>query len=113
MVDNLAAYVDDPDYKPGNTYTDHFTNEYDLKTPGKFVASVAGVLGSRFIISLDYELMDYGKTRLMVPANSSDSHTWYDAHNQFISDDYLLASTVRFGMEYRVTSQLYGRLGYA
>lgn len=49
----------------------------------------------------------------MVPANSSDSHTWYDAHNQFISDDYLLASTVRFGMEYRVTSQLYGRLGYA
>lgn len=113
LVDNLAAYVTDPDYEPGNTYSDRFSNEYDLKTPGKFVASVAGVLGNQFIISLDYELMDYGKMQLMVPSNSSDSHTWYDVHNQYISDDYLLASTVRLGMEYRLTPQLYGRLGYA
>jgi opacity protein-like surface antigen len=113
MVDNLAAYVADANYEPGNTYTDHFSNEYDLKTPGKFVASVAGVLGNRFIISMDYELMDYGKMQLMVPANSTDSHTWYDAHNQYISEDYLLASTVRLGMEYRLTPQMYGRLGYA
>jgi len=57
MVDNLRAYVADPDYKAGSTFSDHFSNEYDLKTPGKFVASVASVLGNRFIISLDYELM--------------------------------------------------------
>ncbi|HHU97056.1 MAG: outer membrane protein transport protein [Bacteroidota bacterium] len=113
MVDNLRAYVADPDYKAGSTFSDHFSNEYDLKTPGKFVASVASVLGNRFIISLDYELMDYSKMRLMVPANSMDSDSWYDTHNQYISDDYWLASTVRFGMEYRITPQLYGRLGYA
>ncbi|MGI6572935.1 MAG: OmpP1/FadL family transporter [Fermentimonas sp.] len=113
MADNLAAYVTDPNYEPSNTYSDHFSNDYDLKTPGKFVASVASVLGNRFIVSVDYELMNYGKMRLMVPANSVDSYTWYDTHNQYISDDYRLASIVRLGMEYRLTSQMYGRLGYA
>lgn len=113
MVDNLAAYVTEPKYEPGSTFSDHFSNDYDLKTPGKFVASVAGVLGNRFIISMDYELMDYGQMRLMIPSNSMDSHTWYDLHNQYITDDHRQASTTRLGMEYRLTSQLYSRLGYA
>lgn len=113
MEDDLEAYVPDPDYEAARTFSDLFPNDYDLKTPGKFVASLAGVLGSRFILSMDYELVNYGNMKLMVPSNSMDPKDWYDDHNEFISMDYKAASTIRLGTEYRLTPQLYGRLGYA
>ncbi len=111
--DDLGAYVDDPDYEPGQTFSARFPNNYDLKTPGKFVASIAGVLGNRFIASMDYELVNYSKMRLSIPANSPDPANWYDTDNEYISGDFKPASTIKIGMEYRLTPQLYGRLGYA
>lgn len=111
--DDLGAFVTDPNYEPGQTFSKRFTNNYDLKTPGKFVASLAGVLGSRFIVSMDYEMMNYSNMQLMVPSNLSGPSDWYDVDNEYISEDFKLASTVKLGMEYRLTPQLYGRLGYA
>lgn len=111
--DDMGAYVTDSEYKPGQTYSAVFTNDYDLKTPGKLVASIAGVFGSSFIASMDYELVDYSKMRLNVPAGSMDDSDWFDIDNEYISMDFRPASTVKLGMEYRFTPQFSGRLGYA
>ena len=111
--DNMGAYVTDPDYEPGQTYSAVFTNDYDLKTPGRFVASIAGVFGTNFIASMDFELVDYSQMKLEIPSGSSDDPNWYDIDNEYISMDFRSASTVKAGMEYRFTPQFSGRLGYA
>lgn len=111
--DDMEAYVNDPDYEPGQTYSALFTNNYDLKSPGKWVVSMATVLGNRFIASLDYELTDYSKMKLMVPSESNDQNDWYQVDNDYISMDFKPAATVKLGMEYRFTPQFSGRAGYA
>lgn len=111
--DDMGAYISDPDYKPGVTSSAIFTNDYDMKTPGKWVAGIAAVLDNRFIASMDYELVDYSKMKLIVPSNSSVSSSWYDIDNEYISVDFRPASTIKAGMEYRFTPQFSGRLGYA
>lgn len=113
IADDMGAYISNPDYEPGDTYSAVFTNDYDLKTPGKFVASIAGVFGTKFIASLDYEMVDYSKMKLMIPSGSSDDPSWYDIDNEYISMDFRPASTVKAGMEYRFTPQFSGRVGYA
>ena len=111
--DDMGAYATDPDYEPGQSYSAVFTNDYDLKTPGKFVASIAGVFGNNFIVSMDYERVDYSRMKLEVPSGSSDDPSWYDIDNEYISMDFRPASTVKAGLEYRFTPQFSGRLGYA
>lgn len=111
--DDLAAYIDDPDYEKGWVNSAKFTNRYDLKTPGKLVLSGATVLGSNFIFSVDYEVMNYKQMKLGVPSVSYGSKEWYDIDNGYIKKDFKTASTVRLGTEYRFTPQFYGRLGYA
>ncbi len=116
--DNLSEVADvvneiRPDYKPGSTYSAEFTNSYDLSTPDKWIFSVAGIIGSRFAANIDYELTDYRKMKLHVPSDSYDAQDWYSVDNEYIKSDFKTASTVKFGMEYRFTNQLYGRLGYA
>ncbi len=111
--DSMAPYVTDPNYEPSRTFSARFPNSYNLKTPDKWVLSLASVIGSRFILSMDYELMDYRKMELGVPDLSSDEQNWYETDNNFIQQDFKMASTVKLGMEYRFNPQLYGRLGYA
>jgi long-subunit fatty acid transport protein len=113
LDDNMGNFVTESGYEPAVTSSAVFTNSYDLKTPGKIVASVATVLGNDFIFSLDYELVDYSKMELMIPANSQDDPSWYDSDNEYITEDHSPASTVKMGMEYRFTPQFSVRLGYA
>ncbi len=115
MLENIESYLPSYDvgYEEGGIHSAKFYNDYDLKTPGKIVASVATVLGNNFIASLDYELVDYSKMKLRLPSNSSDDPAWYDGDNEIISQDHKLTSTVKAGMEYRITPQFSGRLGYA
>jgi hypothetical protein len=111
--DDMGAYVTDPDYKPAVTSSGSFANDYDLKTPGKLVASIATVQGNRFIASLDYELTDYSNMKLSVPSGAYEREEWYDPDNEYIKMDFRRASTIRAGVEYRFTQQFSGRLGYA
>lgn len=118
--DDMGAYVTVPGYESAKTYSARFSNNYNLKAPGKWVASAALVLGSNFIVSLDYELVNYKNMELAVPPTPNrteeqieiDNH-WYDIDNEYISTDFKAASTIRLGMEYRFTHQFSGRLGYA
>ncbi|MDD5346325.1 MAG: outer membrane protein transport protein [Proteiniphilum sp.] len=112
--DDMGAYVTDPKYVRDITNSNSYINDYDLKTPGKLVASIATVLGGRFIASLDYEMTDYSKMKLAVPSGAYDDESdAYDDDNDYIAMDFRPASTIRAGMEYRFTQQFSGRLGYA
>lgn len=114
IAHDMGDYVTDPNYDPSIIENSgRFRNSYDLKTPGKIVASVATVLGNKFIASVDYELVDYSKMKLAVPSNFTDDPNWYEGDNEIISVDHKLTSTVKAGMEYRFTPQFSGRLGYA
>lgn len=118
--DDMGAYVNDPKYKKGSVNSAKFTNYYDLKSPDKWVLSGAAVLGNRFILSADYELMNYKNMKLSVPPRANlteeqkeiDAH-WYDPDNNYIKKNYKASSTVKVGVEYRFTLQFSGRLGYA
>ncbi len=113
LEDDMGSYVTAPDYEPGTTSSKRFLNDFDLRTPGKLVASAATVLGGRFIASMDYELVNYRNMKLMTPSNSLDATDWYDIDNEYISTDFKSASTIKIGTEYRFSPKFYGRLGYA
>lgn len=108
---NLGYIIEEgPDYgKPltGSTATEPAgVTDYHLHTPWKLMASAAIIVGKKGIISLDYEYMNYNKMKL-----SDDFGDLPD--NRYISEDFKAGHTFRVGAEYRITSQLSARLGYA
>ena len=83
---------------------------YQLRTPGTWTLSLAAVLGTQAVVSLDYENKNYAAMNLK-DDRGYDSD-FKDA-NSFIGEDYKRTSTIRAGLEYRFTPQFSGRLGYA
>ena len=108
------------DYYQGNTVAkysntdewaitpDDAQTDYRLNTPSAWVFSAAGILGTKAVVSLDYEVKDYRGMKLMDEQGSSK-----DDSNGFIEEDFKTASTLRAGLEYRFTPQFSGRLGYS
>lgn len=80
---------------------------YDYSTPWRLIASAAGVIGGRGIISVDYEYVDYGSMAF------SDEKNNYDIVNDEIDRYYKAMNIVRVGGEYRVTPQFSVRAGYS
>jgi opacity protein-like surface antigen len=100
---NYAGVNNDWAKTPDNAWT-----RYRFNTPGSWVFSAAGVIGSKAIISVDYELKNYAQMRLMNHEGFAKSRD-----NQFIREDFRNTSTLRAGAEYRVTPQFSVRAGYA
>lgn len=100
-------------YQPAKTHTRDFYNDYRFQTPDKWVVSLAGVLGSKALLSLDYELTNYKNMKFRGTMNDQNPDTRFALQNQYISEDHKATSNVRAGMEYRFTPQLSMRLGYA
>ena len=96
---NAAGFTETP-YPSAST-------DYRFRTPGSWTFSAAGVLATKAIISLDYEMTDYSTMNL----KDRDGNDFPD--NEYISSDFKNTSTIRAGFEFRFTSQLSGRLGYA
>ncbi len=84
-----------------------YSEEYNYRTPWRLIASAAGVIGGRGIISVDYEYVDY--------SSMSYSNDWdeYDDFNSDIERYYKGMNIVRIGGEYRVTPQFSVRAGYS
>lgn len=115
-----------------NGYT--ATNSYNFRSPWKFLASIAGIIGERMILSADYEWTSYStmkfsedtreyyydddpwywengmakQTRSSIDYNSPYGYTNYDISNYFTK-----TSTLRLGAEFRVTPQFSVRAGYS
>ena len=115
------------------------TNELRFQSPWKLIASVAGVIGSKFIVSMDYEWNQYEKMKF----SNADSYNYFDPYdpwdpwqpwnakqklpgapysynddpigytNDKISTISKNTSTIRIGAEYRVIPEFSVRVGYS
>jgi hypothetical protein len=108
-----AALTPQGIYLDGNlvgkkTTPDNEVYNYQLRTPGSWTFSAAAVIGTKAIVSVDYETKDYSSM------NMQDGNGYARSNeNQLIKRDYKAASMLRAGLEFRFTSQFSGRLGYA
>lgn len=119
-----TSYADTDNGYPASNYM-------NFRTPWRFIASAATVVGGRFILSADYEWANYGTMKYYVGNNDYDyGYDWWDspfykqskgafnddpyyATNKDIKNYYKTSHTLRVGAELRVTPQFSLRAGYS
>lgn len=94
--------------QPGYAGTPEDYINWKLHTPWRMIASVAGVIGSKAIISADYEYRPYNGMKF----NTGDAYS-DDILKQDVKDYYKSVNILRIGAEYRLSSQFSLRAGYA
>ena len=112
------------DLRPGGAQTNggyNGYNDFNLRTPWRFIASAAGVIDGKMIISADVDWTAHQYLKLSDPYYTRDSWGWADEDinnpfyytNKDIKDYYKTSVTFRAGVEYRVLPEFSVRLGYA
>lgn len=118
-----------------NAYTNNNnpgSNTVNFRTPWKLMVSAAGVIGSKFIVSADYEWSGYDKMKFSEPKTYAYGYDdwdygWdyysaspmayntdaYSATNNDIGHIYRSTNTLRVGAEYRITPKFSVRAGYS
>lgn len=111
------------------------SNSYNFRTPWRLIASVAGVIGNKCIISADYEWSSYNQMHFSYSDNDDyyygdygyPDYPYYSQTrsslnpqndpfyltNKDIKDYYQTSHTFRLGAEYRVTPHFSVRAGYS
>lgn len=105
--DAIANYSYESGYE-NSTDTDVAYFNYRMRSPWKMIASVAGVIGGRGILSFDYQRDAYGNMSL----SDGDGYK-YDYVNDNIKSYFKASNTYRFGAELRLTPQFSVRAGYS
>ncbi len=108
LDDAVVDYSYESGYE-GSSDTDLGYFEYRLRTPWKMIASVAGVIGGRAILSFDYQRDAYNSMSLSDGSNGFN----YDYVNNNVKNYYKASNTYRFGAELRLTPQFSLRAGYS
>lgn len=88
-------------------YTDDAHYDWNLKTPWRMMFGLAGVIGGRGILSVDYEY------QAMNQMKTSDSYGDFDLYNDDVRAYYKPVNTLRLGGEFRVTPKFSVRAGYS
>lgn len=112
-------------------------NSYKFRSPWKFIASLAGVIDNRLIVSADYEWTSYSTMQYIedngfwgggydydwdwdwdwspspYKTRSLDTQNPYYLTNKDIKSYFNKTSTLRIGAEFRVTPQFSVRAGYS
>lgn len=112
MHDNYQAnlnYNNTVEYGNVATPTDGW-NDFQIQGPLQLDASAAYILGTKGLISLEYDFSNYTGTRLM--DNTGSSQTYLD-ENQRMSSMLNDVHTLKIGGEYKLTSNFSLRAGYA
>lgn len=96
----------------GNYESDEAYYDWHLRSPWRLMASMAGVIDGRFIISADYEYKAFNDMNVSIPGTygnySTDTGIREDVKSYFKP-----TNTLRLGAEYRVTPQFSVRAGYS
>ena len=94
--------------------TDIYRIDYDLRTPWRFIGSVATVIGSKAILSADYEYVATDNIRVKDEWEGNYNHF---TENRYTTDDvkaYLQGQhIIRLGGELRLTPNWSLRAGYS
>lgn len=88
-------------YSDGNVYTEPRESrkdfyEYQIVTPGRLHANAAIILGKFFLLTADYEKVDYRKGRLQATNNMAD-FVRANSNNQLVHD---VSENYRSGIEF-------------
>lgn len=104
-----SSYIEglDPPAMDGST-PDKIYSEYQLRTPDKWIFSVAAILGKYGLLSVDYELSNYKSMRLY-----DREGIGYEPDNGYIKEDFGVSNTLRVGGEAKITPQFAVRIGGA
>lgn len=121
------SFIADVDYAmtPANTlysaqqgyeYTDEAYFSWKLRSPWRFNAGLAAVLGSNAIVSVDYELQAFNDMTMQTPYYDNWGYVSGYQDAGLVNDDIRnyaqLANNLRVGLEYRITPRFSARLGY-
>lgn len=88
--------------------TPQLMSDYEFSSPDRWIFSVAGIIGQTALVSVDYEISNYGNMKL------SDAYgNALAADNADISRDYGIANTLRVGVEVKPMPQFAVRAGGA
>lgn len=111
-IDYDFNYTEGP-LKPYYTGTPDDIRSWKFRTPWRLMFSAAGIIGTKGIISVDYEYRPYQNMKV-TPANSYyfDSSVENDMTND-IQNYYQSSNIIRIGGEYRITPNFSLRAGYA
>ncbi len=106
-----GSYINgfDPIFASAPPYDETGVYDYRFQTPYQWTFSLAGVIGTKAIISVDYEIKDY--TSMSFKDTYGYNLEWDP--DQWIKEDYRMASTVKAGVEYRLFPEVSLRAGYA
>ena len=100
-------YTDDDEYSLNDAYTPNSTTYYKIRTPWRFMGSMAGVIGSKGLLSFDYEYVGNTNIRLL------DDYGYEFAGSVDEVKTYLSPTHIfRVGGELRVTPNWSLRAGY-
>ncbi|MCF6333075.1 MAG: outer membrane protein transport protein [Draconibacterium sp.] len=99
-------------YDDGTTnydeYSPYSNYNYRLETPLRATFSGAVIIAKKGLISMDYELVNYGNAKFRNDGNGND----FVVKNQDIADVYKSAGNIRIGGEYNVAKGISLRAGY-
>lgn len=109
--------------RPGSAETNNgffAYNDYNLRTPWRFMASAAVVAANRLIVSADVDWTSYQYLHLSAPGYERDGWGFgedmndpFYYTNKDVKDYYKTSITFRAGAEFRVTPRFSLRAGYA
>jgi len=108
---SLTAYQDDVQLyraEKGSNDGYDYSSSYTIKTPWHFMGSLAGVIGTNGIISLDYECVANQTMRI-----GDDRGNNYPDATTDIKDYFKPSHIIRVGGEYRVNPNWSLRAGYS
>lgn len=115
LTDNYRTKLNSELREPSETFSEQSSLsvfEYRVRTPWRFMGSVAGILGKKALVSFQYEFADFSGGKLK-NANSYGSDADFSDTNDAIETFFSVSNIFRAGAEYRFTNEFYGRAGVA
>ena len=110
---NTAIYPTNAAEYKLKDFTDTYRMDYDLRTPWRFIGSVAGVLGGKAILSADYEYVGTDNIRVKDDWEFRDHFTENKYTTQDVKDYLKGQHIIRLGGEYRINPSWSLRAGYS
>ncbi len=102
-------------FNNGKSYTEYSPTgswNYRLTAPMRWSVGAAYTFWGCGLVSIDYEQVNYARTKLRLPNGSYGNYGDYAAENAIIAADYRNAGILRAGAEIRVADFLSLRGGY-
>ncbi|MBQ4367595.1 MAG: outer membrane protein transport protein [Muribaculaceae bacterium] len=113
LVSNMAAFDGSTllyEGEKGSNGGYYYRTDYSIKTPWRFMGSLAGVIGQKGILSLDYEYV--GNETMRVGDDTRNHNEFPDVTNR-VKEYFAPSHIIRVGGEFRVTPQWSLRAGYS